>query len=172
MVPPPGGRRLPSNPMPEPQVEQLEPADFQLVKPLLLQLYLSEQPHVADHPQLSQGEMAEAIEDVEAGFSGENVILAVRDGGALAGFCWCVFFDPGTGLEGEIAELYVAPEHRSRGVARALLERALRLFRERGVTLGYVWTRADNQAAVNLYRSAGFSDNPQLVLTWYPHRRG
>lgn len=157
--------------MPEPVVEQLDAADYPLVKPLLLQLYLSEQPHFADHPQLSEGEMADAIEDVEGTFTGTNVILAVRDGEALAGFCWCVFFDPGTGLEGEVAEVYVAPEHRSRGIARALLERAVRLFRERGVTLGYVWTRTDNQAAVNLYRSVGFADNPQLVLTWYPHKR-
>lgn len=157
--------------MPDPAVEQLAPADYRLVKPLLLQLYLSEQPHFADHPQLSEKEMADAIEEITPHFSGENVILAVREGEGLAGFCWCVFFDPGTGLEGEIAELFVKPEHRSRGVARALLASAVRLFRQRGVTLGYVWTRADNEAAVNLYRSVGFGDNPQLVLTWYPHRR-
>jgi ribosomal protein S18 acetylase RimI-like enzyme len=36
------------------------------------------------------------------------------------------------------------------------------------VTLGYVWTRSDNEAAVRLYRSAGFEPNRQLVLTWYP----
>jgi hypothetical protein len=36
------------------------------------------------------------------------------------------------------------------------------------VTLGYVWTRPDNEAAVRLYRSAGFEPNRQLVLTWYP----
>jgi ribosomal protein S18 acetylase RimI-like enzyme len=157
--------------MAEPRVEQLDAADYRLVKPLLVQLYLSEQPHFADHPQLSAGEMAGAIEDVDGAFAGENVILAVRDGDALAGFCWCVFFDPGTGLEGEIAELFVAAEHRGLGIARALLDRAVGLFRQRGVTLGYVWTRADNEAAVSLYRSAGFDDNPQLVLTWYPHRR-
>lgn len=154
-----------------PVVEKLDVSEHELVRPLLLQLYLSEQPHFADHPQLTERDMADAIDEIEGSFRGENVILAVRDGEVLAGFCWCVFFDPGTGTEGEIAELFVAPEHRGRGIARALLDRAVRLFRERGVTLGYVWTRSDNQAAVNLYRSAGFGDNPQLVLTWYPHRR-
>lgn len=157
--------------MSEARVEQLDAAEYALIKPLLLQLYLSEQSHFADHPQLSEHELADAIEEVAPRFGGENIILAVRDGEDLAGFCWCVLFDPGTGLEGEIAEVFVAPEHRGRGVARALLERAVRLFRERGVTLGYVWTRADNEAAVGLYRAAGFDDNPQLVLTWYPHRR-
>ena len=31
-----------------------------------------------------------------------------------------------------------------------------------------VWTRPDNEAAVRLYRSAGFEPSRQLVLTWYP----
>src|SRR5438552_170281 len=38
----------------------------------------------------------------------------------------------------------------------------------RRVTLAYVWTRPDNDAAVKLYRSAGFEPNRQLVMTWYP----
>jgi ribosomal protein S18 acetylase RimI-like enzyme len=49
-----------------------------------------------------------------------------------------------------------------------LVRQAVRLFAERGVTLGYVWTRPDNAAAVKLYKSAGFEPNRQLVLTWYP----
>jgi ribosomal protein S18 acetylase RimI-like enzyme len=36
------------------------------------------------------------------------------------------------------------------------------------VTLGYVWTRPENQAAVRLYTAAGFTPTRQLVLTWYP----
>jgi ribosomal protein S18 acetylase RimI-like enzyme len=79
-----------------------------------------------------------------------------------------VLFDPGTGLEGEVAEVYVDAGHRGRGVARALVESAVALFREKGVTLGYVWTRRDNETAIRLYRTAGFHDNKQLVLTWYP----
>lgn len=106
-------------------------------------------------------------------FQGENVIYAVRDGGVpgtgeVIGFCWIVLFDPGTGLEGEVAEVYVAAEHRGRGIGEMLVAQAVRLFEERRVTLGYVWTRPDNEAAVRLYRSAGFEANRQLVLTWYP----
>ncbi|TME16965.1 MAG: GNAT family N-acetyltransferase [Chloroflexi bacterium] len=111
------------------------------------------------------------VSGIPAGFKGENVILAVRAGSSLAGFCWCVLFDPGTGLEGEIAELFVAAEQRGSGVGKALVDAALDLFRERGVTLGYVWTREENEAAVGLYRRAGFEPNRQLVLTWYPTSR-
>jgi ribosomal protein S18 acetylase RimI-like enzyme len=135
---------------------------------LLVELQLSEQSHYADHPQLSPGQIDEAL-DVRPAFEGENVVFACRDAdGGIAGFCWVVLFDPGTGLEGELAEVYVAPAHRGQGVGEALVRRAVQLFEQRGVTLGYVWTRPDNQPALRLYRGAGFEPTPQLILTWYP----
>ena len=150
-------------------VERLTDEDLALVRPLLVDLHLHEQPHYSDHPQLSRAQIEEGLEEVPGRFVGENVIFAVRDGeDGLAGFCWVVLFDPGTGLEGEVAEVYVAEAHRGRRVGDALLRRAVELFRERGVTLGYVWTRSENEAATRLYRSAGFDPTEQLVLTWYP----
>ena len=62
----------------------------------------------------------------------------------------------------------MASEHRGHGIGEMLMGQAVRLFKERRVTLGYVWTRTDNEAAVRLYTSAGFEPNRQLVLTWYP----
>jgi ribosomal protein S18 acetylase RimI-like enzyme len=150
-------------------VECLAAGDYALIKPLLVELHLGEQVHYSDHPQLAREEISGHLATVPETFRGENVIYAVRDeGGNVIGFCWIVLFDPGTGLEGEVAEVYVAAEHRGRGVGEILMERAVRLFQERRVTLGYVWTRPDNEAAVRLYRSAGFGSNRQLVLTWYP----
>jgi ribosomal protein S18 acetylase RimI-like enzyme len=153
----------------EPVVERLGEEELVLIRPLLVDLHLHEQPHYADHPQLTREQLEESLDEIPGRFGGENVIFAVRDGaGGLAGFCWVVLFDPGTGLEGEVAEVYVAEAHRGQGVGEALLRRAVALFRERGVTLGYVWTRPENETAIRLYRSAGFKDTQQLVLTWYP----
>ena len=150
-------------------VEQLHDEELALVRPLLVDLHLHEQPHYTDHPQLTREQLEASMDEVRSRFTGENVIFAVRDGsGGLAGFCWVVLFDPGTGLEGEVAEVYVGAAHRGRGVGEALLRRAVELFRARGVTLGYVWTRSENEAATRLYRSAGFEPTRQLVLTWYP----
>jgi ribosomal protein S18 acetylase RimI-like enzyme len=154
-------------------VERLAAGDYAHVRPLLVDLHLGEQTHYSDHPQLSRGEVEDHLSTVPSSFAGENVIYAVRDGGPtgpgeIVGFCWIVLFDPGTGLEGEVAEVYVAAEHRGRGIGEMLMEQAVRLFKERRVTLGYVWTRNDNEAAVRLYKSAGFEPNRQLVLTWYP----
>jgi ribosomal protein S18 acetylase RimI-like enzyme len=150
-------------------VERLAAGDYANVRPLLVELHLGEQTHYSDHPQLSRGEIENHLSTVPSTFAGENVIYAVRDdAGHIIGFSWIVLFDPGTGLEGEVAEVYVSAEHRGQGVGELLMAQAVSLFKDRGVTLGYVWTRPDNEAAVRLYRAAGFEPNRQLVLTWYP----
>ena len=150
-------------------VERLAEADYAQIKPLLVDLHLTEQAHYADHPQLSRFEIEDHLASIPNAFRGENVIFVARDDdGSVIGFCWVVLHDPGTGLEGEVAEVSVAPAHRGHGVGEVLIEQAVRLFRERGVTLGYVWTRPDNEAAVRLYSGAGFEPDRQLVMTWYP----
>jgi len=150
-------------------VERLGVGDYAQIKPLLVELHLTEQIHYEDHPQLPREEIERHLASVPSAFQGENVIYAVRDeAGRVVGFCWIVLYDPGTGLEGEIAELYVAEGHRGRGIGEMLVRHAVRLFAERRVTLGYVWTRPDNETAVRLYRSVGFEPNRQLVMTWYP----
>lgn len=150
-------------------MERLADGEYDLIKPLLVELHMGEQVHYSDHPQLSRIDIEDHLATVPTTFRGENIVFAVRDEVCtVIGFCWIVLFDPGTGLEGEVAEVYVQPEHRGRGVGELLMQQAVRLFRERRVTLGYVWTRPDNEAAVRLYQSAGFENNRQLVLTWYP----
>jgi ribosomal protein S18 acetylase RimI-like enzyme len=150
-------------------VERLAAGDYALIKPLLVDLHLTEQVHYEDHPQLPREEIERHLESIPSAFRGENVIYAVRDElSQVIGFCWIVLYDPGTGLEGEVAEVYVAEGHRGQGIGEMLVRQAVMLFRERGVTLAYVWTRPDNEAAVKLYRSAGFEPSRQLVLTWYP----
>jgi ribosomal protein S18 acetylase RimI-like enzyme len=150
-------------------VERLAAGDYALIKPLLVELHLGEQVHYTDHPQLPREEIERHLAQIPSAFYGENVIFAARDeGGHVVGFCWIVLYDPGTGLEGEVAELYVAEHHRGQGIGEMLVRQAVRLFAERRVTLAYVWTRGDNEAAVRLYRSAGFEPNRQLVMTWYP----
>lgn len=151
------------------EVEQLGAAELELIRPLLVELHLAEQPHYPQHPQLTRAQIEASLGPIRPSFQGENVVLVVRDGsGGLAGFCWVVLFDPGTGLEGEVAELFVAARHRGKGVGEALVQRAIEVFQERGVTLGYVWTRPHNRAARRLYERAGFRPTTQMVLTWYP----
>lgn len=129
-----------------------------------------EEQRLYEHPQRTEQEIAADVEDTpRSDFRGENLILAARTStGETVGFCWCVFFDPGTGLEAEVAEVYVRPAFRGRGVGRRLLRRAVELFRERQVTFASVWTHENNPQAVHLYEQAGFRRTEQVVLTWLP----
>jgi ribosomal protein S18 acetylase RimI-like enzyme len=129
---------------------------------------LEEQPHY-DHPQRTRDQIERDVaRPPSARFPGENVILAARAADRLVGLCWCVLFDPGTGLEGEVAEVYVEPAFRSQGIGGRLLGQAVNLFRQRNVTFACVWTRDSNPQAVRLYEEAGFRRTEQLVLTWLP----
>jgi len=124
--------------------------------------------HYSDTTQLTRGEVEDHLSTVPSTFAGENVIYAVRgEAGEIIGFTWVVLFDPGTGLEGEVAEVYVAAEHRGRawrdadGASGAPLSRAP----------GDAWLCLDppdkrgRGAPVQVRR---LRPNRQLVLTWYP----
>jgi ribosomal protein S18 acetylase RimI-like enzyme len=134
-----------------------------------LLLDLLEEQHAEGPRRLTRADIdGGLLGPIRPGFRGENVILAARAAGEIAALCWCVIFDPGTGLEGEVAEVYVQPAQRGRGLAAELLAAAVALFRERGVTFATVWTTPGNDAAVRLYQRAGFKPTDQLVLTWLP----
>ncbi len=148
-------------------IERLPAARLDEARPLLLDLHLVEQAHF-DHPQQSRVELDRWLPRTRPTFRGENHLFVGRAGGRVVGLCWCVLYDPGTGLEGEIAELYVLPEHRGRGLAGRLVAEATRLFGERGVTFASVWTRPGNPPALSLYARHGFTPTEQVVLAWYP----
>ena len=149
------------------RVEAMQPQDLDGVRALLVDLTMEEQRHF-DHPPESADDFAQRLL-VSPGFTGENHFLVARDQeGEPLGLCWVALFDPGNGLEAEIAELYVRPEARSHGVATRLVTAAMELIRSRDVTFASVWTRPGNEAALAVYRSAGFRPTEQTVLTWLP----
>lgn len=156
-------------------VEVLAPEKLEEVRPLLVDLMVEDQGFYREgrRPDRDGTVQRAAIDDgllgpLHPAFTGENVILAIRDTGSVVALCWCVIFDPGSGREGEVAEVYVVPDHRGRGLATTLLKRAVELFKEREVTFAAVWTHPRNPAAVRLYERAGFTPTEQLVLTWLP----
>jgi len=149
------------------RIQVLGPEPDLQVEEMLIDLAEDEQRHY-DHPRETRDELAARLRTAPH-FTGENHVLVARDGnGRAIGLCWVVLFDPGTGLEGEVAELYVRPDARGRGVASSLVRAAMDLMRERRVTFAAVWTRNDNPAALAAYRAAGFKPTEQTVLTWLP----
>ena len=148
-------------------IESLPESELGMIRPLLVDLLHREQEQ-SPRAKLSREQLERWLPATTASFRGENHIFAAKEEGRIVGFCWCLVFDPGTGLEGEVAELYVAPEARGQGVASQLVAEAVALFAKHRVTFACVWTRESNAAAVSAYRRAGFGPTDQLVLTWYP----
>jgi ribosomal protein S18 acetylase RimI-like enzyme len=148
------------------RIEELAGVDPEVTS-FLVDLTMQEQDHYV-HPRETREEVERRLRAAPS-FTGENHLLVARDdAGHPVGVCWVVLFDPGTGLEAEIAELYVRPEVRGGGVARDLVTEAIALLRRRLVTFACVWTRGDNPAALSAYRAAGFRPTEQEVLTWLP----
>jgi ribosomal protein S18 acetylase RimI-like enzyme len=100
--------------------------------------------------------MAERV--VELIGEGETVVLLAGDGPdglAVLRFRRSIWTQ---GLECYLAELYVAPAQRGRGLGRALMEAAVELARERGADYLDLVTGEDDTAARSLYESLGFDN--------------
>lgn len=64
----------------------------------------------------------------------------------------------GAGARWRISNVAVAPEHRGRGIGRALMLATLREIAQREGSWALLQVRADNTAAHSLYRDLGFED--------------
>lgn len=75
-------------------------------------------------------------------------------------------------LECYLAELYVAPDQRGRGLGRALMNAALELARREGADHMDLGTAEDDIAARALYESLGFSnrDKPDGPINYFYER--
>ncbi len=90
--------------------------------------------------------------------SGDTLVLLVGDGpDGLA----VLRFRPAlwsSGLECNLAELYVVPSRRGQGLGRQLVEAALRAARERGADSMDIGVDEPDVAARRLYESLGFTN--------------
>ena len=148
-------------------IDEWLPEDAASVRALFIELELEDQGNY-DTPERTRSEIERRTGEPAPTFQGENCIFVAKDSGDVVGICWCVIYDPGTGLEGELAELYVKPGLRGQGVGEKLVDRAIQLFKYRGVVFASVWTADENNSAMHLYQKAGFERSKQTVLTWHP----
>ncbi len=92
-----------------------------------------------------------------------DVLLWVAlDENAIVGFLQCnvIFLRSSVGLELLLYEIGVHQDWRRRGIGRALLNHMETWMQENKVDV--VWVLADNQEAVEFYRSSGFEiEDPQ-----------
>ena len=79
---------------------------------------------------------------------------AVTEGGEMAAFLFVAADDKGIG---HITTIGVAPEHRQRGLAKMLLEKAEKALHERKIFTVVLEVRTGNTTAQNLYRRCGYA---------------
>ena len=98
---------------------------------------------------------------------GHHLLAALEDDGAVGFISGVETTHPDKGTEMFLYELAVAPEHRNRGVGRALVGALAAIARERGCYGMWVGTESDNAAALATYRAAGAEPpEPCVTLTW------
>lgn len=85
------------------------------------------------------------------GYDPEGVFIAEEERKAIG---FLVSYQRGE--EGYISVVATAPAHRRRGIARALINRALVRFRSLGLSEVTIDVRAENTAAIRCYESVGF----------------
>jgi ribosomal protein S18 acetylase RimI-like enzyme len=109
-----------------------------------------------DTPTPPVAALAERISQLLAG--GDTVVLLAGDGPdglAVLRFRAAIW---SSGLECYLAELYVTPAQRSRGIGRALMQAAIQEARERGADTMEIGVDEPDFAARHLYESLGFTN--------------
>lgn len=113
----------------------------------------------ADHPEQGGWDLPTLLaRQGEGWFDPAGFLLAELDG-QLAGFCWTKVH-PAHGDDPELGEIYVIavdPAFHGRGLGRALTLAGLASLADRGVPMGMLYVDESNAAAVNLYRTLGFT---------------
>jgi len=109
-----------------------------------------------DEPTPTPAELAERVRLLVE--KGDTVVLLAGtgpDGLAVLRFRQAIW---SPGLECYLAELYVVPERRGRGLGRALLEAAMAAARRRGADTMDLGTSEEDVVARRLYERMGFTN--------------
>lgn len=85
--------------------------------------------------------------------AGEKITVAEENGAVLGYIVFSSVLD-----EGSVDNIAVAPEHRRRGIADALIADAVESSRKAGLRFIYLEVRASNAPAIALYEKHGFCE--------------
>ena len=113
----------------------------------------------ANHPEQGGWTVAQLHERMAADWVDLDGFLVADDpdGPGLIGACWTKIHRAAEPVLGEIYVIDVDPRHHGRGWGRSLTVAGLVYLAGQGITVGMLYTDADNVAAVALYRSLGFT---------------
>jgi aminoglycoside 6'-N-acetyltransferase I len=142
------------------QTRRTTPSDAEALASLLARFF-AEEGFAASPEEIRERAGTFLAEAANAAF------LAWEGGWAVGAATVTTCFGFETGRQAEIEDLYVLPESRHRGVARALIAAALAWCRERGCADVEVVVTPDGESRHGLgawYRSLGFADTGRRIF--------
>lgn len=143
------------------RVRRLGPADDLSAAIVLLQRFFREEGFDTPDPVIAANLRRMAELEICA-------VLLAEDGESPAGIATVSMeFGIEYGWSAELGDLYVAPDHRGRGVAKALISAADAFLRDKGAAGYQVTVTPEAEAAHGLhsfYRKLGFDDEGRVLL--------
>ena len=144
----------------KPQFGTAQPADVpQLVE--LLGILFAQEAELSPDPEKQR----RALEIILSDASRARLYVA-RDGNTIVAMA-ALHFTTSTAEGGRVAwfeDCIVRPEHRRKGIGKALLEHVVAQARAEGALRVMLLTDGDNERAQALYRKAGFGDSSMLAM--------
>ncbi len=113
----------------------------------------------ASHPEQGGWDRATLHERESEPWFDSRGFLVLEAEGRMAGFCWTKIHATTDPPMGEIYVIGVDPDFHGRGWGRALTQAGLDWLAGQGLSVGMLYVDGDNVAAVQLYRSMGFTDD-------------
>lgn len=122
-----------------------------------------------DEPAPSPEALADRMRELLQG--GDTVVLVAGDDPVAVAVLRLRLAVWSAGLECHLAELYVVPRLRGRGIGRALMEVALRDARQRGADTMDIGVDEPDHVARRLYESLGFTNRTHGGALMYFYER-
>ena len=130
----------------------------------------------ANHPEQGNWSEADLSIRVNEDWFDENGFFVAQDKDQLIGFCWTKIHGGHSHTHqtdsehhdhdpiGEIYVMAVSKEYQGRSIGKALTITGLNYLKYQGLSSAMLYVDADNQIAVNLYKSLGFVESGKDVL--------
>jgi ribosomal protein S18 acetylase RimI-like enzyme len=153
-------------------IREMRHGEEDKIRALIAKLSYEDQTFWRKQPKPVEEYIAESSRiSISEEIKGKNVIFVAEENGMIVGLCWCTIVDRGVDKQGEVAEFYVESEFRGKGIGKELMMAAKQLFVDEQVVAAFAWTHQGNEAAIELYKNAGFKQVDQLVMAYVPSNK-
>jgi ribosomal protein S18 acetylase RimI-like enzyme len=133
-------------------IDVLVPAQWQLLKEIrLTALYDSPRAFLATYDEESAFDDSRWLKEFDRGSW-----LVGRENERAVSLLGCTRLEQPETPEFYLEFLWVSPDYRQRGIAYRMIQHAVERLRAAGVLRAFLWVLDGNDAAVRLYRRAGF----------------